>query len=51
MKHLDYSHMSGGLVRMMDRFKDEGTLTGDLEADEFDAVFLEFLYIGRMQRR
>ena len=34
IKHLDYSHFDGGLVRMMNRFLEEGTLTGDFEADE-----------------
>lgn len=34
INHLDYSHFDGGLVRMMNRFKEEGTLTGDFDADE-----------------
>ncbi len=33
--HLDYSHLGGGLSRMMDRFRDEGTLTGEPDADAF----------------
>ena len=54
MKHIDYSHMKGGLVRMMDRFKDEGTLTGDPEADEFvrkdaNAALLGLLYDQRVR--
>lgn len=54
MKHLDYSHMSGGLVRMMDRFKEEGTLTGDAEADAFvsndpNAALLGLLYDQRVR--
>ena len=54
MKHIDYSHMSGGLVRMMDRFKEEGTLTGDSEADEFirndpNAALLGLLYDQRVR--
>lgn len=54
MKHLDYSHMSGGLVRMMDRFKDEGTLTGDAAADDFirndaNAALLGLLYDQRVR--
>lgn len=35
LRHIDYSHLEGGLVRMMNRFKTEGTLIGDLESDEF----------------
>lgn len=54
MKHIDYSHMKGGLVRMMDRFKEEGTLTGDQEADEFvrkdpNAALLGLLYDQRVR--
>ena len=54
MKHIDYSHMKGGLVRMMDRFKDEGTLTGDTAADEFvrkdaNAALLGLLYDQRVR--
>lgn len=54
MTHIDYSHMAGGLVRMMDRFKDEGTLTGDLEEDEFirndaNAALLGMLYDQRVR--
>ena len=33
--HIDYSHLEGGLVRMMNRFKEEGTLTGELHEDDF----------------
>ena len=32
---LDYGDLEGGLVRMMDRFEAEGTLTGDPDADAF----------------
>jgi uncharacterized HhH-GPD family protein len=54
MNHLDYSHMEGGLVRMMDRFKQEGTLTGDPEADQFirndpNAALLGLLYDQRVR--
>ncbi|MEX1054730.1 MAG: hypothetical protein WED81_01790, partial [Rhodothermales bacterium] len=35
IKHIDYSHLEGGLVRMMNRFKREGTLIGDPESDDF----------------
>ena len=52
--HLDYSHLKGGLVRMMDRFKDEGTLTGDADADAFlrahpNAALLGLLYDQRVR--
>lgn len=51
---LDYSHMAGGLVRMMDRHRDEGTLTGDAEADAFvsaspTAALLGLLYDQRVR--
>lgn len=54
MNHLDYNHMEGGLVRMMDRFKQEGTLTGDFEADQFirndpNAALLGLLYDQRVR--
>ena len=46
--------MKGGRVRMMDRFKDEGTLTGDHDADEFvrkdaNAALLGLLYDQRVR--
>lgn len=52
--HIDYSHMEGGLVRMMNRFKTEGTLTGDVEADDFlrgcpAGALLGLLYDQRMR--
>jgi uncharacterized HhH-GPD family protein len=52
--HIDYSHLDGGLARMMDRFKAEGTLTGDFEADEYirnspNAALLGLLYDQRMR--
>ena len=52
--HIDYSHLKGGLVRMMDRFKKEGTLTGDLEADDYlrrdpNACLLGLLYDQRVR--
>lgn len=51
--HLDYSHLEGGLVRMMNRFKEEGTLTGNLEEDDFlradpTAALLGLLYDQRV---
>ncbi|NBC16099.1 MAG: hypothetical protein GVY18_02145 [Bacteroidetes bacterium] len=52
--HIDYSHMKGGLVRMMDRFKEEGTLTGEVEDDDFlreepNAALLGLLYDQRVR--
>ena len=52
--HLDYSHLKGGLVRMMDRFREEGTLTGDAEADAYlradaNAALLGLLYDQRVR--
>jgi len=52
--HIDYSHLSGGLVRMMNRFKEEGTLTGDLEDDDYlredpNAALLGLLYDQRVR--
>ncbi len=32
---LDYGSLEGGLVRMMDRFRNDGTLIGDEKSDEF----------------
>ena len=54
MNHLDYSHMKGGLARMMNRFKEEGTLTGDHDADAFirndaNAALLGLLYDQRVR--
>lgn len=54
MKHIDYSHMKGGLVRMMDRFKEEGTLIGEPEQDTFiredaNAALLGLLYDQRVR--
>ena len=52
--HLDYSHFDGGLVRMMDRFRTEGTLTGDFDEDEYirnspNAAMLGLLYDQRVR--
>jgi uncharacterized HhH-GPD family protein len=52
--HIDYSHFEGGLVRMMNRFKEEGTLTGEIEADDFirsspNAALLGLLYDQRVR--
>lgn len=52
--HIDYSHLEGGLVRMMNRFKEEGTLTGDVDADDFlrrnpNAALLGLLFDQRMR--
>lgn len=53
VSHIDYSHLEGGLVRMMNRFKEEGTLTGELESDDFiredpTAALLGLLYDQRV---
>ena len=50
---LDYSQLEGGLARMMDRFRDEGTLTGDPDADAWlrtdpNAALLGLLYDQRV---
>jgi len=49
----DYSDLEGGLVRMMNRLKEEGTATKNPDADEFlresaNAVFLGLLYDQRI---
>ncbi|OZC02648.1 hypothetical protein [Rubricoccus marinus] len=49
----DYSELEGGLVRMLDRLKNEGTATKDPEADQFlrdnaNAVLLGLLYDQRV---
>ena len=54
ISHIDYSDLSGGLVRMMDRFKEEGTLTGDIEDDDRlredpNAALLGLLYDQRVR--
>lgn len=51
---LDYGDLEGGLVRMMDRFKEEGTLTGDFEDDQAlradpNATLLGLLYDQRVR--
>ena len=53
-KLLDYGPLQGGLVRMMERFREEGTMTGDEEADAFirthpNAVLLGMLYDQRVR--
>lgn len=54
ISHIDYSDLSGGLVRMMDRFKEEGTLTGDIDEDDRlredpNAALLGLLYDQRVR--
>jgi uncharacterized HhH-GPD family protein len=54
ISHIDYSDLSGGLVRMMDRFKEEGTLTGEIEDDDRlredpNAAVLGLLYDQRVR--
>ena len=51
---LDYADLEGGLARMMDRYRDAGTLTGDAEADAFlrahpEAVLLGLLFDQRVR--
>jgi uncharacterized HhH-GPD family protein len=51
---LDYGDLKGGLARMMDRFREEGTMTGDPQADEFigrhpNAALLGMLYDQRVR--
>lgn len=51
---LDYGDLEGGLARMMDRFRDEGTLTGDAAADDFirqhpEAALLGLLFDQRVR--
>jgi len=53
MNARDYSHLEGGLARMLDRLQSEGTATKDLEADQFlrddpNAVLLGLLYDQRI---
>lgn len=50
---MDYGTLDGGLVRMMNRFWAEGTMTGDPDADAYlrsdaNAVLLGMLYDQRM---
>ncbi len=52
--HIDYSELEGGLVRMMDRFRESGTLTGDFDADDYlradgNAALLGLLYDQRVR--
>lgn len=51
---LDYGTLQGGLVRMMDRFREEGTMTGDDAADLLlrtypNAALLGMLYDQRVR--
>lgn len=52
--HIDYGDLKGGLVRMMERFKEEGTLTGEIDEDDFirehpNAALLGLLYDQRVR--
>ena len=54
MLPLDYGDLDGGLVRMMERHRTDGTLTGDVEADAFlraspEAVLLGLLFDQRVR--
>ena len=51
---MDVSDLNGGLARMVDRLRDEGTLTGERSADEFlmnhpNAVLLGMLFDQRVR--
>lgn len=51
---IDYSELQGGLVRMMDRFRESGTMTGDEDADRMlrtdpDAALLGMLFDQRVR--
>lgn len=53
IRHLEVTDMDGGLARMIRRFQDEGTLTGDLVADDFlreqpEAALLGLLFDQRV---
>jgi len=52
--YLDYGTLEGGLARIMDRFHEEGTLTGDPKADQYlrddpNAALLGLLYDQRVR--
>lgn len=52
--HIDYGDLKGGLVRMMERFKEEGTLTGEPDEDQrlredANAALLGLLYDQRVR--
>ena len=54
VKPLGWGELEGGLVRMMERFQQEGTLTGSLEEDDFirkepNAALLGLLYDQRVR--
>lgn len=54
IKIISYGSLEGGLARMMDRYRDEGTLTGDPDADAFisndgNAALLGMLYDQRVR--
>ncbi len=51
---LDYGDLEGGLVRMMNRFRNEGSMTGNDQADAFlrsngEAALLGMLYDQRVR--
>lgn len=51
---IDYGDLTGGLVRMMERYKDEGTLTGNPDDDDrlradANAALLGLLYDQRVR--
>ena len=53
IRHLEPTDIEGGLLRMIRRFQEQGTLTGDASADEFlrkspEAVLLGLLFDQRV---
>lgn len=54
IKPLDYGDLEGGLVRMMNRYNESGTMTGDIDADAYlrkdpNAALLGLLYDQRVR--
>lgn len=52
--HIDYSTLEGGLRRMLDRYKESGTLTGEPDTDAYlrqdpNAALLGLLYDQRVR--
>lgn len=43
---LDYGDLEGGLARMMDRYRDTGSMIGDPDADAFVAASPEAVLLG-----
>lgn len=54
IRPIDYGDLEGGLVRMMNRYNESGTMTGDLDTDEYlhkdpNAALLGLLYDQRVR--